>query len=196
MSPTSYQAAPPRVSALEPRRHKSEVQGLQRSGKINSRSFVAIAPRDDGKELLRSSGVTISARPLRCRIAIRVARRGEAIQELLGPAHHTKILARDALLQLGVALQSVAVATQGIDDARHRIDRRRHAQSIAPLVHEVERAVLAPLDREDQRGNDDAEPDQTRQHGASSHRFTFYKPYNAPPGNSAAAPNVSSMRRS
>src|SRR5437762_5529504 len=188
MSPTSYQAAPPRVSVLEPRRHESEVQGLQRrvlkrTGKINSRSF----------DTLR---MTRSPRPLRGRIAIRVARRGEAIQELLGPAHHTKILARDAFLQLGVALQSVAVAAQGIDDARHRIDRGRHAQSIAPLVHEVERAVLAPLHREDQRGNDDAEPDQARQHGASSHRFTFYKPYNAPPGNSAAAPNVSSMRRS
>src|SRR5438270_2457780 len=122
MSPTSYQAAPPRVSARN-------LGGAR--VKFKSARWVKLSP---------TAG---------CAIPTRVPRRGKAIEQLLRAAHHPEILARDPLLQLRVMLQSVAVATQGIDDARQRVDRRDHLLALAALVHEIERAVLATLHRED-----------------------------------------------
>src|SRR4051812_27302721 len=79
-------------------------------------------------------------------------RLGEAIQQLLVAAHEPELLARDALLQRGIRLDARLVAPQRIDDVLERVDCRHECGAPSALAHEVARAVLAALHREDQRG--------------------------------------------
>src|SRR5689334_2227414 len=149
MSPTSYQAAPPRVSAWEVTGHRSEVKA--RAFGVERREQHASAP------------------PFGARIATAIARLRKTIQKFLRPAHHAEILARDALLQLRVMLELVVITTQRIDDARERVDRRHHALPVAALTQEVERAVLAALHGEHEHADDYHSPEHPPQRRSLRH---------------------------
>src|SRR3954447_4538436 len=75
----------------------------------------------------------------------------DPIQDLLAPADHPELLARDPLLQHGVGLQTVLVALQRVDEALHGVDGRGEPRLALALADEITRAVLAALHREHER---------------------------------------------
>src|SRR5687768_14827901 len=97
MSPTSYQAAPPRVDSLN-----------LDPGVSKSRSIELAPPCSSG-------------------LRRRVLWLGESIEKLLVAAHHAELLARDPLLNLGVREHRLLDAFERVDFTPQRVDRRTQA---------------------------------------------------------------------
>src|SRR5450759_1890790 len=126
MSPTSYQAAPPRASP-------SILVGRW----LKSRFYAAWRRRCLAS--LRTASFGKSRRPRR---GIRLR---QPVQQLLVSPHEPELLARDPLLQRRIGLHTFLVPRQRIDDVLQRVDRPHQRLSPSALPHQIARTVLAPL---------------------------------------------------
>src|SRR5579884_1706953 len=124
-----------------------------------------------------------------------VRNRSEAIEQFFVAAHHAEHLARDPLLRRRIVLHLILVARQRVDDVLQRINFARHASTLPALMNEIRGAELATLDREHQAApHQHGEQDPARDPATIPRHAQI--PYSAPPGNSAAPPSCSSIRRS
>src|SRR5579863_1275052 len=92
MSPTSYQAAPPRVS-------------------VSKLLACNMKSRETAYQMRQRVAAALSTKRRRIR------RRREPVEELLRPAHHPELLARDPLLHHGIRLDPVCHGRQRVDPA-------------------------------------------------------------------------------
>src|SRR5687767_8716398 len=74
----------------------------------------------------------------------------ESIQQFLA-AHHTELLARDALLRARVVQDVRLVTPEGIHDSGERIDLAIETHALVALAQQIGRAVFATLDAEPER---------------------------------------------
>src|SRR5512146_167568 len=144
MSPTSYQAAPPRDS----------------TSKVRTRVHLSRqTPVASTRQLEPAIG---TSRPLRsCRGRRRIGPVREPIQNLLVAAHHPEHLARNTLLRRRIVLHEIGVSLERIDDVSQRIDRSIHARPLLLLPDQIERAELAALYRKHERRTDHDQRDHT-----------------------------------
>src|SRR5687768_8539847 len=148
MSPTSYQAAPPRASRLK------KIFGRWR--RVNL--LVKSGEWGVGSELAAGSW-RLSPTPHSSLAFCRV-RWADQVQQLLVPAHHPDILPGQLLLERPIGVETPAIPAERIDPPGKRIDLLLKPRLAIPLDQQVPRAELPALHGEPHhREHRDAEED-------------------------------------
>src|SRR5262245_52570485 len=134
MSPTSYQAAPPRVSEAKCRPGHRQVKPC-------------------------SSSLACRVWRLACRVWSR-----KAVEQFLVASHHPEFLARDALLHHGIGENRRLHPRERIHVALERVDLRAQPRRPRALRHEIGGAPLTALYREDERRDHDGPEQNAAKH--------------------------------